>query len=92
MGGHDFSFDEKRIGGVAIVQDGTPLPETRSQPRSTPTPFCSAQSAATNSIRCPPTNALKLACLQIRAALGGFANLRPCFSFKELTVNSPLAP
>ena len=30
--------------------------------------------------------------LQIRAALGGFANLRPCFSFKELTVNSPLRP
>ena len=27
QGGHDFSFDEKRIGGVAIVQDGTPLPK-----------------------------------------------------------------
>jgi 3-isopropylmalate dehydrogenase len=30
--------------------------------------------------------------LQIRAALGGFANLRPAFAFKELTVNSPLRP
>ncbi len=30
--------------------------------------------------------------LAIRAALGGFANLRPCFSFKELAVNSPLRP
>jgi 3-isopropylmalate dehydrogenase len=28
--------------------------------------------------------------LQIRAALGGFANLRPAFAFKELAVNSPL--
>ncbi len=27
QGGHDFSFAEKRIGGVAIVQDGTPLPQ-----------------------------------------------------------------
>jgi 3-isopropylmalate dehydrogenase len=30
--------------------------------------------------------------LQIRAALGGFANLRPSFAFKELAVNSPLRP
>ena len=26
LGGHEFAFTEKRIGGVAIVQDGTPLP------------------------------------------------------------------
>ncbi len=26
LGGHEFAFAEKRIGGVAIVQDGTPLP------------------------------------------------------------------
>ena len=26
LGGHEFTFAEKRIGGVAIVQDGTPLP------------------------------------------------------------------
>ena len=26
LGGHDFTFTERRIGGVAIVQDGTPLP------------------------------------------------------------------
>jgi 3-isopropylmalate dehydrogenase len=28
--------------------------------------------------------------LQIRSALGGFANLRPAFSFKELAANTPL--
>ena len=26
MGGHDFTFSERRIGGVAIIADGTPLP------------------------------------------------------------------
>ena len=26
LSGHDFAFMEKRIGGVAIVEDGTPLP------------------------------------------------------------------
>jgi 3-isopropylmalate dehydrogenase len=30
--------------------------------------------------------------LGLRAALGGFANLRPAFAFKELAVNSPLRP
>ena len=30
--------------------------------------------------------------LGLREALGGFANLRPVFAFKELTVNSPLRP
>jgi 3-isopropylmalate dehydrogenase len=30
--------------------------------------------------------------LRIRAELGGFANLRPAFAFKELAVNSPLRP
>jgi 3-isopropylmalate dehydrogenase len=30
--------------------------------------------------------------LNLREALGGFANLRPAFAFKELTVNSPLRP
>jgi 3-isopropylmalate dehydrogenase len=30
--------------------------------------------------------------LGIRSALGGFANLRPAFAFKELAVNSPLRP
>src|SRR4051794_41807787 len=26
LGGHEFTFTQRRIGGVAIVQDGTPLP------------------------------------------------------------------
>jgi 3-isopropylmalate dehydrogenase len=30
--------------------------------------------------------------LKIRSELGGFANLRPAFAFKELAVNSPLRP
>ena len=40
----------------------------------------------------PPDKRPEAGLLQIRAALGGFANLRPAFAFKELAVNSPLAP
>ena len=48
LGGHTLSLDHKRIGGVAIVQDGTPLPadtlaaasSTRWLPTSAPRPAC----------------------------------------------------
>jgi 3-isopropylmalate dehydrogenase len=92
QGGHDFNFTEKRIGGVAIVQDGTPLPqETLDAALSSDAVLLGAVGAPEFNNMAPdkrPEGGL----LQIRAALGGFANLRPCFSFKELTVNSPLRP
>ena len=40
----------------------------------------------------PPDKRPEAGLLQIRAELGGFANLRPAFAFKELAVNSPLRP
>ena len=41
----------------------------------------------------PPDKRPEAGLLQIRAALGGFANLRPAFAFKALAVNSsPLRP
>ena len=40
----------------------------------------------------PPDKRPEAGLLQLRAALGGFANLRPAFAFKELAVNSPLRP
>src|SRR6266702_3280529 len=67
LGGHDFTFSERRIGGVAIVQDGTPLPADTL-----------TEALASDAV--------------LLGALGGFANLRPAFAFKELTVNSPLRP
>ena len=91
-GGHDFSFTEKRIGGVAIVNDGTPLPkETLDAALASDAVLLGAVGGNEFNALAPdkrPEGGL----LQIRAALGGFANLRPCFSFKELTVNSPLRP
>jgi isocitrate/isopropylmalate dehydrogenase len=49
--GHTFEFDHKRIGGVAIVKDGTPLPDETIEGRArTPTPFFWARLAAMSSI------------------------------------------
>jgi 3-isopropylmalate dehydrogenase len=90
VGGHDFAFDEKRIGGVAIVQDETPLPkETLDAAFDSDAVLLGAVGGNEfNSL--PPDKRPEAGLLQIRSELGGFANLRPAFAFKELAVNSPL--
>ena len=92
LGGHTFEFDAKRIGGVAIVQDGTPLPaDTLAAALDSDAVLLGAVGGNEfNSLA--PDKRPEAGLLQIRSALGGFANLRPAFAFKELTVNSPLRP
>ncbi len=92
LGGHEFTFTERRIGGVAIVQDGTPLPaDTLDEALASDAVLLGAVGGNEfNSL--PPDKRPEAGLLKIRAALGGFANLRPAFAFKELTVNSPLRP
>lgn len=92
LGGHEFTFFERRIGGVAIVQDGTPLPaDTLDAALASDAVFLGAVGGNEfNSL--PPGRRPEAGLLQLRAALGGFANLRPAFAFKELAVNSPLRP
>jgi 3-isopropylmalate dehydrogenase len=92
IGGHAFTFDAKRIGGVAIVEDGTPLPaDTIAAALDSDAVLLGAVGGNEfNSM--PADKRPEAGLLQIRAALGGFANLRPAFAFKELAVNSPLRP
>ena len=92
QGSHEFVFVEKRIGGVAIVQDGTPLPgDTLDEALASDAVLLGAVGGNEfNSL--PPDKRPEAGLLQIRAALGGFANLRPAFAFRELAVNSPLRP
>jgi 3-isopropylmalate dehydrogenase len=92
LGGHTIHIDEKRIGGVAIVKDGSPLPkETLDAALASDAVLLGAVGGNEfNSL--PPDKRPEAGLLQLRAALGGFANLRPAFAFKELAVNSPLRP
>jgi len=92
QGGHDFSFDEKRIGGVAIVQDGTPLPKDTLDAALASDAVLLGAVGGNEFNSLPPDKRPEAGLLQIRAALGGYANLRPAFAFKELAVNSPLRP
>src|ERR1700734_2295043 len=92
QGGHDFAFTEKRIGGVAIVQDGAPLPaDTLSAALESDAVLLGAVGGNEfNSL--PPDRRPEAGLLQLRQALGGFANLRPSFAYKALSSNSPLRP
>jgi 3-isopropylmalate dehydrogenase len=92
IGGHTFEFDAKRIGGVAIVNDGLPLPaDTLAAALNSDAVLLGAVGGNEfNSL--PPDKRPEAGLLQLRSALGGFANLRPAFAFKELAINSPLRP
>src|SRR5579872_1575234 len=92
QGGHDFSFDEKRIGGVAIVNDGSPLPKDTLDAALASDAVLLGAVGGNEFNSLPPDKRPEAGLLKIRAELGGFANLRPAFAFKELTVNSPLRP
>jgi 3-isopropylmalate dehydrogenase len=92
IGGHDFTFTEKRIGGVAIVKDGTPLPADTLEAALASDAVLLGAVGGNEFNSMPPDKRPEGGLLQLRSALGGYANLRPCFSFKELTVNSPLRP
>src|ERR1019366_9880658 len=92
LGGHTIDLNAKRIGGVAMLNDGTPLPaETLKAALASDAVFLGAVGGNEfNSL--PPDKRPEAGLLQLRSALGGFANLRPAFAFKELAVNSPLRP
>jgi len=90
LGGHEIVISERRLGGVAIVNDGTPLPaETVAAALASDAVLLGAVGG--NEFNSLPSNMRPEAgLLGLRSALGGFANLRPAFAFKELAANTPL--
>jgi 3-isopropylmalate dehydrogenase len=92
VGGHDFQFAEALIGGVAIRAENSPLPQkTLNAALSSDAVLLGAVGGNEfNSL--PPDRRPEAGLLQLRKALGGFANLRPAFAFPALAANSPLRP
>jgi 3-isopropylmalate dehydrogenase len=90
--GYDFRFQEKPIGGIAIRQCGSPLPP------ETLDACLESDAVLLGAVGGPefdflPANARPEAgLLQLRQALGGYANLRPAVSFSGLAECSPLRP
>ncbi len=88
--GHKFDFQELLIGGIAIDQTGSPLPEgTLSGCRQSTAVLLGAVGGPKwddPDAKTRPEAGL----LEIRKALGLFANLRPITTFDELLDASPL--
>ena len=89
-GGHEFTFEEALIGGVAITQTGAPLPQaTIDQALSSDAVLLGA--VGDNKFNAlSPDKRPEAGLLQIRQLLGGFANLRPSTAYPALAASSPL--
>src|SRR5712671_74551 len=89
---HQFEFTEHAIGGAAIRQFNTPLPVT------TLDASLNSDAVLLGAVGLPEFDHLprslrpEAGLLQLRAALGGFANLRPAAAHPSLVRCSPLRP
>lgn len=88
--GHKFLFEEHPAGGAAIKSSGAPLPD------ATLNACLSANAVLLGAVGTPEFDHLpfdkrpEAGLLQLRQALGGFANLRPVSSYDALADASPL--
>ena len=92
LGGYDFRFREMPIGGVAINQQGTPLPPETLEAALESDAVLLGAVGGNEFNTLPPERRPEAGLLQLRRALGGFANLRPSFAYPALASNSPLRP
>jgi 3-isopropylmalate dehydrogenase len=92
LGGHDFTFVEGLIGGIAITETGSPLP-TATLDAAVECDAVLLGAVGDNKFNAlPPDKRPEAGLLQIRQALGGFANLRPSIAYAALAESSPLRP
>src|ERR1700722_12093925 len=92
FGGYDFQFTEMPIGGQAIRQTGTPLPAATLDAALESDAVLLGAVGSNEFNALPPDRRPEAGLLQIRQALGGFANLRPALPHPALSGNSPLRP
>jgi 3-isopropylmalate dehydrogenase len=91
-GGHEFAFREASIGGAAIREHGSPLPPATLEAAFASDAVLLGAVGGNEWNSLPPGRRPEAGLLQLRQALGGFANLRPSFAWPSLAANSPLRP
>src|SRR6202034_3953662 len=90
LGGHEFLFVPGLIGGIAITETGSPLP-TATLDVALECDAVLLGAVGDNKFNAlPPDKRPEAGLLQIRQALGGYANLRPSIAYPALAANSPL--
>ena len=93
FGGHDFSFVPLLIGGVAITGEQARRCQRRRSMRLLSAMLYLLGAVGDNKFNSlTPDKRPEAGLLQIRQALGGFANLRPSIAYKALAASSPLRP
>jgi 3-isopropylmalate dehydrogenase len=92
LGGHDFTFIPGLIGGVAITETGSPLPAATLETAIGADAVLLGAVGDNRFNSLTPDNRPEAGLLQMRQALGGFANLRPSLAFSALGESSPLRP
>jgi len=92
LNGHKFEFVEMPIGGVAIKQHGSPLPAATLETALESDAVLLGAVGGNEFNTLPPDKRPEAGLLQLRHALGGFANLRPSVAYSALNNNSPLRP
>lgn len=90
--GYRFRFEERPIGGAAIREFGTPLPEATLQACLAADAVLLGAVGAPEFDSLPPQGRPEAGLLALRRALGGYANLRPAFAYTALAESSPLRP
>lgn len=90
--GHTFEFVAMPIGGVAIKQHGTPLPAETLEAALNSDAVLLGAVGGNEFNALPPQKRPEAGLLQLRQALGGYANLRPSVAYGPLSHNSPLRP
>jgi 3-isopropylmalate dehydrogenase len=90
LGGHDFQFTDHLVGGIAIKQTGSPLPTATLDAALDSDGVLMGAVGGNEFNALPPDRRPEAGLLQLRHALGGYANLRPAYAFKALGENSPL--
>ena len=92
FGGHEFTFVPLLLGGVAITATGSPLP-TATLDACLESDAVLLGAVGDNKFNdLSPDKRPEAGLLQIRQALGGYANLRPSIAYPALAANSPLRP
>ena len=90
--GSAFQFVEMPIGGVAIRQQGSPLPPATLEAALSSDAVLLGAVGGNEFNLLPPDKRPEAGLLRLRQALGGFANLRPSVAYAPLSNNSPLRP
>lgn len=89
---HSFEFQDLPIGGAAIKKSGSPLPAETANACLVADAVLLGAVGASEFDSLPACQRPEYGLLQLRKALGGFANLRPARCYRGIMGVSPLRP